>query len=94
MAFDVICLLIFTFSVMEILLYKVSAHFLSRFVPIILANCFQFNVWRKSLALNGAGKCAITLHRCITVMDKVTINKQNLSLATGPLYVHIEYEVI
>ena len=45
MAFDVICSLIFTFSVTEIPLCKVSAHFLSRFVPIILANRFQFNVW-------------------------------------------------
>ena len=29
----------------------------------------------------------MTLHSCISVMDKVKINKQNKSLATGPLYV-------
>ena len=35
------------------------------------------------------GKCAITLHSCISVMDKVKINEQNKSIVAGPLYVYI-----
>ena len=33
-------------------------------------------------------KCALTLHRYISVTDKVKINEKNISIVTGPLYVH------
>ena len=56
-----------------------------RFAPIIWANRFQLNVWRK---------CAITLDSCISVMDKVKLKEQKISIASGPLYVHKEFKVI
>ena len=33
-------------------------------------------------------KCALTWHSCISVTDKVQINEQNTSIATGPLYTY------
>ena len=39
-------------------------------------------------------KCALTLHRYISVTDKVKINEKNTSIATGPLYVHTEFKTI
>ena len=38
-------------------------------------------------------KCALTLHSCISVTDRLQINELNTSIATGPL-VHTEFEVI
>ena len=75
------CLLIFTFSVTEIPLCKVNAYFPARFAPIILPNRFQFN-GIKSLVRNGAGKCEITLQSCISVMNKVKIYEQKISIAS------------
>ena len=34
------------------------------------------------------------LHICISVMDDVKINKQNNSIATGPIYIYTESEAI
>ena len=34
------------------------------------------------------------LHSCISVTDRVKINELNTSIATGPLYVHTEFEAI
>ena len=39
-------------------------------------------------------KCALTLHRYISVTDKVKINEKNNSIVTGPLYVHTEFKMI
>ena len=39
-------------------------------------------------------KCALTLHRYISVTDKVKINEKNNSIVTGPLYVHTEFKTI
>ena len=44
--------------------------------------------------VQSSGKCALTLHSCISVTDRVKINELNTSIATGPLYVHTEFEVI
>ena len=41
-----------------------------------------------------SGKCALTLHSCISVTDGVKINELNTSIAIGPLYVHTEFEAI
>ena len=48
--------------------------------------------WAKMV--QSSGKCALTLHSCISVTDRVKINELNTSLATGPLYVHTECEAI
>ena len=39
-------------------------------------------------------KCALTLHRYISVTDKVKINEKNNSIVTGPLYVHTDFKTI
>ena len=57
-------------SITEILLCKVNAHLLSRFVPIILQTAS--NSIGKIIEAN---RCAITLHSCISLIDKV--NKRN-----------------
>ena len=44
--------------------------------------------------VQSSGKCALTLHSRISVTDKVKINELNTSIATGPLYVHTEFEAI
>ena len=45
---------------------------------------------------NGAieWKCALTLHSCISVTDRVKINEQNKSIDIGPLYLQTEFEAI
>ena len=40
------------------------------------------------------GKCAITLHSCISVTDRLKNYKQNKSIATGPFCVHAKFEAI
>ena len=50
------------------------------------------NGTRKMVQLSG--KCALTLHSCISVPDRVKINELNTSIATGPLYVNTEFEAI
>ena len=52
--------------------------------------------WEKlhSKMVQSSGKCALTLHSCISVTDRVKINELNTSIATGPLYVHTEFEAI
>ena len=47
-----------------------------------------------SKMVQSSGKCALTLHSCISVTDRVKINELNTSIATGPLYVHTEFEAI
>ena len=44
--------------------------------------------------VQSSGKCALPLHSCISVTDTIKINELNTSVATGPLYVHIEFEAI
>ena len=41
-----------------------------------------------------SGKCALPLHSCISVTDRVKINEQNKSIDIGPLYLQIEFEAI
>ena len=41
-----------------------------------------------------AGNVDFTLHCCISIMDKVKIYDLQKSIATGLLYVHIDFEVI
>ena len=36
--------------------------------------------------VQSSGKCALTLHSCISVTDKVKIKEQNKSIDIGPLY--------
>ena len=36
--------------------------------------------------VQSSGKCALTLHSCISVTDRVKINEQNKSIDIGPLY--------
>ena len=69
---------------------EVNAHFPGYFTPMILANCFRLNARRSE----SSEKCAITFHNYISVMDKVKINEQKVSIATGPLYVLTKFEVI
>ena len=47
-----------------------------------------------AIMVQSSGKCALTLHSCISVTDRLNINGLNTSIATGPLYVHIEFEAI
>ena len=42
----------------------------------------------------SSGKCALTLHSCISVTDRVKINELNISITTGPLYIYTEFEAI
>ena len=44
--------------------------------------------------VQSSGKCALTLHNCISVTDRVKINELNISIATGSLYVNTEFEAI
>ena len=44
--------------------------------------------------VQSSGNCALTLHSCISVTDRVQINELNTSIATGPLYVRTEFEAI
>ena len=37
-------------------------------------------------------KCALTLHSCISVTDNIKISELKKSIATGPLYIHTEFE--
>ena len=39
-------------------------------------------------------KMAYYLRTCISIMNKVKINEQNKSIATGPLYLHSDFEAI
>ena len=39
------------------------------------------------------GKCAITVHNCISVTDQVKITEQDKSIGTGPLYVQTKFEL-
>ena len=48
----------------------------------------------KPVLNDWVGKCAYNLHSRISVTDKVKNNEQNKSIATGPLYLHSEFEVI
>ena len=43
--------------------------------------------------VQSSGKCALTLHNCISVTDRVRINELNTLIATGPLYVRTEFRV-
>ena len=45
-----------------------------------------------AITVQSRGKCALTLHSCISVTDRVKIDELNTSIATGPLYVHTEFE--
>ena len=47
-----------------------------------------------AIMVQSSGKCALTLHSCIFVTDRVKINELNTSIATGFLYVHTEFEAI
>ena len=40
------------------------------------------------------GKYAISLHSCISIMDKAKINEQNKSIAVGPFYIGTYFEPI
>ena len=44
--------------------------------------------------VQSSGKCALTLHSCISVTDRVKINEQNKSIDIGPLYLQTELEAI
>ena len=42
----------------------------------------------------SSGTCLATLLSCISVTDNVKINEQSISIVTGPLYLHTEFEPI
>ena len=44
--------------------------------------------------VQSSEKCALTLHSCISVTDRVKINEQNKSIDIGPLYLQTEFEAI
>ena len=44
--------------------------------------------------VQSSGKCALNLHSCISVTDRVKINEQNKSIDIGPLYLQTEFEAI
>ena len=46
------------------------------------------------IGTNRAGKCALTSHNGISVMDKIKINEQNKSIVAGPLYKQAESKAI
>ena len=69
----------FTFSVTEIPLCKVNAYFSARLAPIILA---KSNIWRNK----SIGKCAVTLHSCICVMDE--LRTEDINRHRTPLHTH------
>ena len=48
---------------------------------------------RKLLAARIVRENARLFARCISVTGKVKINEQMMSIATGPLYVHTEFEL-
>ena len=45
------------------------------------------------IGVKRPSKCALTLHSGVSVMDKVKINEQNYSIATGPYYLHTKFEM-
>ena len=47
-----------------------------------------------AIMVQWSRKCALTLHSCIFVTDRVKINELNTSIVTGPLYVRTEFEAI
>ena len=48
--------------------------------------------WNIQLWRSSSRKCALTLHSCISVTDNIKIGEPKKSIATGPLYVHTEFE--
>ena len=47
-----------------------------------------------AIMMQSSGKCALTLHSCISVTDEAKLNELNTSIGTGPLYAHTEFEAI
>ena len=47
-----------------------------------------------AIMVQSGGKCALTLHSCISVKDRVKISELNKSIAKASLYVHTEFEAI
>ena len=68
-----------------------NAHFPTRFRQ---KNSPHTLNWTKMIGAKQLGKCASNSHSSISKMDKAKINKQNKSTATGPLYVHTEFDMI
>ena len=44
------------------------------------------------MALIEQEMCINSLHRCISVTDNIKISELKKSIATGPLYIHTEFE--
>ena len=70
---------------------------MQRFAPIIFPY-IELDVvcqidWRETTGKMYI-KCTLTLHSGISITDKVKINEQNKSIATGPLYGHSKFEAI
>ena len=40
------------------------------------------------------GKCTLTSHSGISVTDRIKNYEQNISIATGPFYIHSKFEAI
>ena len=62
---------------------------------MILTNRVPLSVWGGGdyiIGANQAGKCACSLHDCISVTDDVEIHEQNKSIATGLFYVQPEFD--
>ena len=49
---------------------------------------------RNTLMARNSGKYAISLHTCISIMDKANFTEQNKSIAVGPLYIGTDFEPI
>ena len=51
-------------------------------------------MYREIMGVNRARKCTLTSHSSISITDRIKINEQNKSIATGTLYEKTEFEVI
>ena len=78
LAIGLSCSLIFMPSITEIQLNKLRVRFHAQFMPMIWANCVQFNVWGGgdySIGTNQAGKRVHSLFNCISVTVGIKINE-------------------
>ena len=79
---DLFCSLTFTSSITEIQMCKVYPHF-----PLDSRQQFPMTLNRTRFAKLIGAKYS---HSDIFVTDRIKINEQGISIATGPLYVHSE----
>ena len=72
---------------------QILSTFPAQFAPII-SSSLNRTQFAKIIGAKRPGKCALILHSCISVTDRIKINERNKSIAIGPLYIHTKFEVI